>query len=359
MNASGTTDRLYEFARVLVGWLPGGLGHVNVIGSVIFAGMSGTAVADASGLGLIEIRAMNDAGFDNPFSCAVTATSSTLGPIIPPSLPMVVYGSMSGASVGALFIAGILPGFLMAIIMMIMVYIFAVIRKYPREKFPTLKECILGFYRAILPLLAPVILLVGIYSGLFTPTEAAAIVVVYSIFLGMIMFRALTLKGLWDILVETVYDSASIGLIVAAATLFGNVIIKALIPQQVLQMVTASITTPWVMLLVINLFLLVVGMFLETTSAITILVPLLMPLITAANVNPVHFGVIMVLNLMIGVLTPPFGIVLFVVSYVGKMSIVSLTKTLLPWLGGLFIALMLVTYIPEISLWIPRMAGLM
>jgi tripartite ATP-independent transporter DctM subunit len=359
MNASGTTDRLFAFATVLVGWLPGGLGHVNVIASVIFAGMSGTAVSDASGLGLIEIKAMNDAGFDNDFSCSVTAASSTLGPIIPPSLPLVVYGTMSGASVGALFIAGVLPGLLMAVIMMIVVTIFAILRRYPREKFPTLKQCIEGFVRAFLPLMAPVIILMGIYSGLFTPTEAAAIVVFYSLLLGMLFYRTLSLKGLWDILVETVYDAASIGLIVAAATLFGNVIIKALIPQQVLQWVTASISTPWVLLLVINIFLLLVGMFLETTSAITILVPLLLPLTNAAGVDPVHFGIIMVLNLMIGVLTPPFGIVLFVTSYIGKMSVAALTKALLPWILALFIALMIVTYVPEISLLVPRMAGLM
>ncbi|MDR3199867.1 MAG: TRAP transporter large permease, partial [Spirochaetales bacterium] len=249
MNASGTTDRLFAFAKILVGWLPGGLGHVNVIASVIFAGMSGTAVSDASGLGLIEIKAMNDAGFDNDFACSVTAASSTLGPIIPPSLPLVVYGTMSGASVGALFIAGVLPGILMAIIMMIVVTIFALIRRYPREKLPTPKECVVGFFQAILPLMAPVIILLGIYTGIFTPTEAAAIVVFYSLFLGMAVYRTLNLRLLWNILVETVCDAASIGLIVAAATLFGNVIIKALIPQQVLAAVTSSISTPWVLLL--------------------------------------------------------------------------------------------------------------
>jgi tripartite ATP-independent transporter DctM subunit len=359
MNASGTTDRLFAFAKVLVGWLPGGLGHVNVIASVIFAGMSGTAVSDASGLGLIEIKAMNDAGFDNDFACSVTAASSTLGPIIPPSLPLVVYGTMSGASVGALFIAGVLPGVLMAIIMMAVVTVFAIIRKYPREKFPTPKECVVGFARAFMPLLAPVIILLGIYTGLFTPTEAAAIVVFYSLLLGMVVYRTLNLKGLWDILVETAYDAASIGLIVAAATLFGNVIIKALIPQQILQAVTASVSTPWILLLVINIFLLVVGMFLETTSAITILVPLLLPLIESAGVDPVHFGIIMVLNLMIGVLTPPFGIVLFVTSYIGKISVAALTKALLPWMLALFAALMIITYVPEISLFVPKMAGLM
>jgi tripartite ATP-independent transporter DctM subunit len=207
--------------------------------------------------------------------------------------------------------------------------------------------------------MAPLIILLGIYTGIFTPTEAAAIVVFYSLFLGLVVYRTLNHKVLWDILVETAYDAASIGLIVAAATLFGNVIIKALIPQQVLQFVTASISTPWILLLAINVFLLVVGMFLETTSAITILVPLLMPLIESIGIHPVHFGIIIVLNLMIGVLTPPFGIVLFVTSYIGKMSVAALTKALLPWILALFVALMLVSYIPEISLIVPRMAGLL
>jgi tripartite ATP-independent transporter DctM subunit len=358
MNASGTTDRLFGFAKVLVGWLPGGLGHVNVIASVIFAGMSGTAVSDASGLGVIEIKAMNDAGFDNGFSCSVTAASSTLGPIIPPSLPLVVYGTMSGASVGALFIAGVLPGVLMAIIMMIVVTIFAVIRRYPREKFPTFNQIVVGFVQAFLPLMAPVIILLGIYTGFFTPTEAAAIVVFYSLLLGL-LYRSMSLKILWDILVETVYDAATIGIIVAGATLFGNVIIKAMIPQKVLEVVISSISSPAMLLLAINVFLLVVGMFLETTSAITILVPLLLPLTNAIGVDPVHFGIIVVLNLMIGVLTPPFGIVLFVTCKIGRISVVDLTKALLPWMFALFVALMLVTYIPEISLLIPRKAGLL
>jgi tripartite ATP-independent transporter DctM subunit len=358
MNASGTTDRLFTFAKTLVGWLPGGLGHVNIIASVIFAGMSGTAVSDASGLGVIEIKAMNDAGFDNDFACSVTAASSTIGPIIPPSLPLVVYGIMSGASVGALFIAGVLPGLLMAVIMMLVVAGFALARRYPREKFPTVLQFLVGFKRAFLPLMAPVIILLGIYTGIFTPTEAAAIVVFYSLFLGGVVYRTMNWKVLKGILIETVYDAATIGLIVAGATLFGNVIIKALIPQKVLEMVTSASMSPALLLLAINFFLLIVGMFLETTSAITILTPLLLPLTTAIGVDPVHFGIIIVLNLMIGVLTPPFGIVLFVTSHIGRISVVELTRALLPWIVALFGALMLITYIPEISLLVPRMAKL-
>ncbi|MGI6031334.1 MAG: TRAP transporter large permease [Eubacteriales bacterium] len=358
MNLSGITDKLFHFARIVVGWLPGGLGHVNVLASIIFAGMSGTAVSDASGLGVVEIKAMKDAGFDGGFSCSVTAASSTVGPIIPPSLPLVVYGTMSGASVGALFIAGILPGLLMAAIMMVVVAIYAHLKSYPRDKFPTFKEFLSGLKDGFLPLMAPVIILLGIYTGLFTPTEAAAIVVFYSLLLGVVVYRELDWKTLHAVLKETVSDAATIGLIVAGATLYGNVIIKAMIPQTLLELVTSAITSKYVMLFVINIFLLVVGMFLETTSAITILMPLLLPILNEMGIDLVHFGIIIVLNLMIGVLTPPFGIVLFVTSRIGDISIQGLTKALLPWLAALFFALMLVTYIPQISLIMPQMAGL-
>ena len=358
MNVTGITDRLFDFAKVLVGWMPGGLAQVNIMASVIFAGKTATAVSDISALGAIEIRAMTNAGFDLDFTCAVSAASATMGPVFPPSLPMIVYGSMSGASIGALFLAGVMPGFLMAAAMMLTVGIFTLVRKYPREKFPTLKAIIQSFVRAIPPLTAPVILFTGIYGGFFTPTEAAVVLVFYALFLGVVVYRSMTLKIMWELVCDTAIDAAAIGFIVAGATLFGDVVIKTLVPQHLLEMVTASIKTPWILLLVINIFLLVLGLFLETVAAITITVPLLMPLIVAANVDLVHFGIIMTLNLMIGVLTPPFGIVLFVCSYVGKISVARLTRALLPWIGALFVCLMIITYVPEISLYIPRSAGL-
>lgn len=358
MNSSGTTDRLFDFAKKLVGWLPGGLAHVNIVSSIIFAGMSGTAVSDASGLGVIEIRAMNNAGFDKEFSASVTAASSTVGPIIPPSLPLVVYGTISGASVGALFMAGILPGLLMALIMMLVAFIFAILKGYPREKFPTLPEIVVAFKEGFLPLMAPVIILVGIYTGVYTPTESAAIVVFYSLFLGIVVYKELTLKDLYGILVDSVMDASTIGILVAAATLFGMCIVRALIPQTILGMVTASVNSKTELLIIVNIFLLVVGMFMETTSAITILTPILMPLLAAFGVNLVQFGIIMVLNLMIGVLSPPFGLVLFVMSKIGDVPIQKLVKALLPWIVALLIALAFVTFFPEISLCIPSAMGL-
>lgn len=358
MNTGGITRRLFAFCMKIVGWLPGGLGHVNVLASVIFAGMSGTAVSDAGGLGTIEIQAMNENGFDNDFSCCVTAASSTLGPIIPPSIPMVVYATVSGASVGALFMAGIIPGLVMALIMMVLVFFYAKKRNYPRTKFPTGKEFLVALKEGILPLMAPVILLLGIYGGWFTPTESAAVVVVYSLFLDVVIYHELSFPKFISILKETVRDAVTIALIIAGATFFGYVATRAKIPQMILNAMTSAVNNKIVLLLLINLFLLIIGCFLETASAITIVVPLIMPLLKAFGVNMTQFGVIIVLNLMIGLLTPPFGLVLFVISKIGNISIGRFSKALLPWLGALLIALLLITFIPGLSLWLPTTLGM-
>lgn len=358
MNTGSITKKLFSFCMKVVGWLPGGLGHVNVLCSVIFAGMSGTAVSDAGGLGSIEIKAMNENGFDNDFSCCVTAASSTLGPIIPPSIPLVVYATVSGASVGALFMAGIIPGLVMAILMMVLVSAYAIMRHYPRTKFPSGGEFFTALKDGFLPLMAPVILLVGIYGGVFTPTESAAIVVCYSLFLEICIYRELTLKKFISILKETFRDSVTIALIIAGATFFGYVATRVRIPQLILKEMTGLVSSQFMLLLLINIFLLIIGCFLETASAITIVVPLIMPLLKAYHVNLTQFGIIMVLNLMIGLLTPPFGLVLFVVSKIGHISVGHFSRALLSWLACLLIALMLITFIPSISLWFPTFLGM-
>ncbi|QTQ15821.1 TRAP transporter large permease [Treponema parvum] len=358
MNTGGITKKLFAFCMKMVGWLPGGLGHVNVLTSLVFAGMSGTAVSDASGLGTIEIQAMNDNGFDNEFSCCVTAASSTLGPIIPPSIPMVIYATVSGASVGALFMAGIFPGIIMALIMMGVVAVYSIKRKYPRTKFPSVKEFFVAFKEGLPPMMAPVILLVGIYGGVFTPTESAAVVVAYSIALDLLLYHELTWKHFLNILRDTVRDSVTIAMIIAGATFFGYVATRAKIPQMILTAMTGTINNKYVLLLVINIFLLIIGCFLETASAITIVVPLLLPLLNQYGISLTQFGVIIVLNLMIGLLTPPFGLVLFVVSKIGRISIGQFSKALLPWLTALLAALLLVTFIPQISLWFPSFLGM-
>lgn len=358
MNTGSITKKLFSFCMKVVGWLPGGLGHVNVLCSVIFAGMSGTAVSDAGGLGSIEIKAMNENGFDNDFSCCVTAASSTLGPIIPPSIPLVVYATVSGASVGALFMAGIIPGLVMAILMMVLVSAYAILRHYPRTKFPSGGEFFTALKDGFLPLMAPVILLVGIYGGVFTPTESAAIVVCYSLFLEICIYRELTLEKFISILKETFRDSVTIALIIAGATFFGYVATRVRIPQLILKEMTGLVSSQFMLLLLINIFLLVIGCFLETASAITIVVPLIMPFLKAYHVNLTQFGITMVLNLMIGLLTPPFGLVLFVVSKIGHISVGHFSRALLPWLACLLIALMLITFVPSISLWFPTFLGM-
>ena len=358
MNTGSITKKLFAFCMKVVCWLPGGLGHVNVLCSVVFAGMSGTAVSDAGGLGSIEIKAMNENGFDNDFSCCVTAASSTLGPIIPPSIPLVVYATVSGASVGALFMAGIIPGVVMALLMMAVVTIYAIIRHYPRTKFPSGSEFLHALKEGFLPLMAPIILLVGIYGGVFTPTESAAVVVCYSLFLEIVIYKELTFKKFIMVLKETVRDSITIALIIAGATFFGYVATRAKIPQMILTGMTSIVSNKFMLLIIINIFLLIIGCFLETASAITIVVPLIMPLLKAYQINLTQFGIIMVLNLMIGLLTPPFGLVLFVISKIGNISIGRFSKALLPWLFALLVALLLVTFIPQLSLYLPMTLGM-
>lgn len=353
MNKSGVTDRLFKFARAVIGWLPGGLGYVNVLASFIFAGMSGTAIADASGLGLIEIKAMKDAGYDKDFSCAVTSASSTLGPIVPPSMPLVVYGTISGASIGALFVAGVVPGIIMAAIMMLLVAYYAKKNNYPKDRIGSRRDLWNALKAGILPCLTPVIILLGIYTGIFTPTESAAIVVVYSFILGAFVYREINFKGFVQILRETVVDAIGICILISAATLFGNVIVKAMIPQNLMKMIVGSISSKIVFLIVLNLALLVVGMFMETVSAITILTPIILPVAVAFGIDPVHLGIIMVLNLMIGVISPPFGVVLFAITKVGEISFGRLVKALLPWFAVLIISLLIISFVPQTCLWLP------
>ena len=357
MNKCGVTDRLFGFARTLVGWMPGGLGHVNVVASVIFAGMSGTAIADASGLGLIEIKAMKDAGYDRDFSCAVTAASSTMGPIIPPSMPLVVYGTISGASIGALFLAGVLPGIIMAILMMCLVFIFATKNKYPRDKFPSFREFLHACRLGVLPCLTPAIILLGIYTGLFTPTESAAVVVVYAAFLGVFVYKELTIRQLARVFRQTVGDAIGICILISAATLFGNVLVKATIPQTLMKAIVSVIDNKIVFLLALNVALLVVGMFMETVSSITILTPIIVPVAVAFGISTVHLGVIIVLNLMIGVLSPPFGVVLFAINRVGEIPFGRLVKALLPWYVVLIAALLIITLTPWLCTWLPSTVG--
>lgn len=355
MNNGGITVRIFDFAKALMGWMRGGLGHVNVGASIVFSGMSGAAVADAGGLGTIEIKAMKDAGYDEEFSVGITAASSTIGPIIPPSLPMVIYGVMASVSVGQLFVAGLVPGLLMGLVLMAMITIISRRRGYTRDAVFSLPVLGHTFKRAFLSLLTPVIIVGGIMSGAFTPTEAAIAAVVYALVLGGVIYRSLTWRRLLKVSMETIETTAVILLIVAGASIFAWILTSNQVTQHVVTLLGPFADNPIATLIIINLVLIVVGCFMETIAAITILVPVLLPVAVTAGVDPVHFGVIMVLNLMIGLLTPPVGMVLYVLSRVSGISFEKCMRGTLPFLVPLVIALLLVTFIPAISLWLPTL----
>jgi tripartite ATP-independent transporter DctM subunit len=358
MNSAGITNRIYDFAVALAGWTRGGLAHVNIIGSVIFAGMSGTAIADAAGLGTIEIKAMQDHGYDTEFSVGVTAASSTLGPIIPPSLPFVIYGMMGNVSIGALFLGGVIPGGVMTLFMMAYVYYCA--RRYGMGRDQAFRWRTLGrtFIAAFPALLTPAIIIGGMTFGWFTPTEAAIAACAWAMILGIFLYRTLSPKQFYKVTMDTIETTAGVLLIVAAASLFGWVLTTTRVTEYATDALLSVTDNRYVILLLTNIVLLVVGCFLEPIASISILVPVLMPVILKVGIDPVHFGVMMTLNLMIGLLHPPLGMVLFVLSRIAKLSLERTTMAILPWLIPLLMSLVAVTLIPELTLWLPRVVGL-
>ncbi|MFV0472626.1 MAG: TRAP transporter large permease [Pikeienuella sp.] len=355
MNTAGITERIFKFALALVGWLRGGLGHVNVGASVIFAGMSGAAVADAGGLGAIEIKAMRDAKYDPGFAVGITAASSTIGPIIPPSLPMVIYGVVAGASIGQLFAAGFIPGLLMALSLMLMVSWYARRRNYPRDQAFHLPTLWSSFARAFLSLMTPAIIVGGILTGAFTPTEAAVAACAWALFLGLGVYRTLTLRRFLRVSFDTIETTAVVLFVVGAASIFAWILTSNRVPEHFAAALLAVSDRPWVILLLMNLILLIIGCFMETIAAITILVPVLLPVAVELGVDPVHFGVIMVLNLMLGLLTPPVGMVLYVLARVAKMPFEACVVATAPFLIPLVIVLLLITFLPGITLWLPTL----
>lgn len=357
MNGSSITKRIFRFANTAVGWLPGGLGHANILASLLFAGMSGTAVSDAAGLGQIEIEAMKENGYDVDFSAAVTAASSTIGPIFPPSVPMVMYSTISGVSVGSLFLGGVVPGILMTIFMMAIVYVIALRRGYPREKFPTLKELGSSFVDALIPLLTPIILLVGIWTGVVTTTESAVVATVYALFVSFFVFREMTLSRLWQILKETVRDTASIGFVTAAAAFYGWVLTRCGVSNAIAEFLAGVTTNPAIFMLIVNIALLIIGCFMESIAAILVFGPVLLSAATAMGIDPLYFGLVMVLNLMIGLTTPPFGVCLFVIADTAKISFQRMVKAMLPFYIPLFGMLILLSLFPAVGTWLPGLMG--
>lgn len=400
MNIAGVTGRIYGFAVALVGWMKGGLAQVNIIGSVVFSGMSGTALADAAGIGTIEIKAMRDHGYPVEAAVGVTAASATLGPIFPPSLPFVIYGMMANVSIGALFMAGIVPGVVMTVLMMVTVAVFAYVKGWGSDApfsvrglmgasseilavmmvpatiwvlltlglslnfaifiaLAVLLICDWYFnFSAVMALMTPVILIGGMTMGWFTPTEAAVAAVLWSLFLGMVRYRTMTFRTIAKATFDTIETTASVLFIVAAASVFAWLLTVSQTAQLLSDAILSITSNKWLFLILVNLLMLFVGCFLDTIAAITILVPILLPLVKQFGIDPVHFGLIMTLNLMIGLLHPPLGMVLFVLSRVARLSVERTTMAIIPWLVPLIIALLLITFIPAITLWLPTEMGL-
>ncbi|NBS55452.1 MAG: TRAP transporter large permease [Betaproteobacteria bacterium] len=354
MNSAGITNRIYNFALALVGWMKGGLGHVNVVGSMIFAGMSGTAIADAAGLGTIELKAMKDHGYPTEFAIGVTAASATVGPIIPPSLPFVIYGMMAGVSIGQLFLAGVIPGLIMGVTMMLTVAYYAHTRNYGTDAVFSWARLGKTFVEAFLAMMTPVLLVGGMTMGVFTPTEGAIAASAWALGLGLFWYRTLNWKLLVKISMDTIETTATVLFIVAAASIFGWLLTVTRVTDAVALWVLSFTQDPNMFLLLANLLMLFVGCFLEPTAAITLLVPILIPICQKLGIDLVHFGLVMVLNLMIGLLHPPMGTVLFVLSRVAKLSFERTTMAILPWLVPLIATLALCTYVPAVVLWLPR-----
>lgn len=358
MNKSGITARLVKFSDLFVGHVRGGLSHVNIVASMFFAGITGSAVADTSAIGSMLIPAMKEKGFDIDFSAAVTAASSVVGPVIPPSIPMVIFALLSGQSVAALFIAGMLPGILLGLSLLVVSYIISVKKNYPkRDEKIELKDFIISCINAIVPLMMPLIILGGILSGVFTATEASAIAVVYSLIIGLLVYRTLKIKDLHAAFIDTAKTTGVVFLVIACANIFNWLLSIEQVPQLMASIFKNHISNPLIFLLVLNILLLFLGTFMEGTAAMIITVPLFLPIAVAYGVHPVMFGIIVVLNLMIGLITPPVGLCLYVASGIAKISLEKISIAVIPFLIAEIATLLIVTYWPFLTLWLPKVLG--
>lgn len=360
MEYGGISQRIIDVGYKLVGHFNGGLGLVVIITSLFFAGISGSGVADAAAIGGILIPSMIRRNYSKSYAAALTASSGMTGVVMPPSITMIIYGVAAGVSIGALFMAGILPAFLIGVGLIITNYIISKKRGYkglPQKS--TLKEVMISLKRALLALVLPFIIMGGIRFGFFTPTEAASMAVLYSLVIGLFVYKEIKFRDLSNIMMRAILLSGSTIIIVTTASLFGWILAFENIPTIVAEFMTNSVTEPWVLLLLINIFLLFVGMFMDSVSALFILTPLLVPIAVGIGVDPIHFGVIVIVNLAIGLVTPPVGLNLFVTSSISGSSISEVAKDTLPFLLMFIIVLMLITYIPEISLFLPELFGMM
>lgn len=355
MNEGGITDKIFLFARALVGHMKGGLAHANIVGSLIFAGMTGSAVADAAGMGAIEIKAMKDQGYNEEFAASMTIASSIIGPIIPPSIPMVLYGALAEVSVGRLFLGGIVPGLLVALSLMVMVAVIGQRKNFPKDPRVSLAVFIRRFWDAFIPGLTPVIIVGGIVGGIFTPTEAAAVAAVYALAISMLIYRSIRFRDLPGILVETMVTTAVVTFIISNASIFSYLLILGDISEAVVNGLTAITSSKYVMLLLLNIILLFFGAVMEAGVALILLVPILLPVLKIMDIDLIHFGVVLTVNLMIGVATPPVGVCLFVVSHITGIRVERLMRAILPYIVPPVIVLFLITYIPSLVTFIPNL----
>lgn len=353
LTTGGVARRLFRFALSLVGFLRGGLGHVNVLISILFAGMSGSATADAAGIGALEIPAMLEEGYDLDFSCAITAASATIGPIIPPSILMVVFGWLADVSIGKLFLGGMIPGILMGIFMMIYTHFVALKRNYPRSEKIEIREIWLSFKDSFFALLVPIIIMGGILLGVFTATEASIVAAIYSLFISLFIYRDLKLRDLPQIFLDAAIESGAVLLIIAFSSAFAWQISMLKIPELIQEYVFSFSFSPFWLLLVLNIILLIIGMFINGTAALIMITPMVVAFGKAAGIDPIQLGVLLILNLQIGSLTPPVGTILFVVSTVGKIDMLTLIRSLIPFWIILILILLIITYFPRVSLFLP------
>ncbi|HZV92091.1 MAG TPA: TRAP transporter large permease [Caldimonas sp.] len=358
MNTGSLTDRLLKFCLVLVGRFRGGLGHVNIVSNIIFAGMSGSAIADAVGIGRIIIGMMTRGGkYPVAYAAAITASAAIIGPIIPPSIPMVIYALVSDASIGYLFLGGVVPGLLLGVAFMVMNAVISRRRAYPVEAPVALREIPRITFDAIPALLLPVILLVGIYGGVMTPTEAAAAAAAYALFAAAVIYRAMTGRQLYGVLLSSAKATTTVGMLIAGALAFNYVVTAENIPVSVQHFVAGFHLSKVGFLLLVNAILLILGCLLEGTTILLIIVPIFIPTVKALGIDTVHFGVVVVVNIMIGLLTPPFGLLLFITANMTRQPLVAIVREATPFIVAAIAMLALITFVPETVLWLPRVMG--
>lgn len=357
MNSGKVTEKIFNFSMGLVGRWRGALAHVNIIGSLIFAGTSGSAIADAAGLGVMEIEAMKNEGYEVPFAAATTASSAVIGPIFPPSIPLVIYAVIAGVSVGDLFLAGMVPGIFLAVALMIYVAFIARKRNYPKSKIFTIKEFGINFIKAVPALLTPVVLFIGIYTGIMTATEAAAVAALYALIVAALIYRTLSLKAILKAIKDTAKTTGQIGIMLAAAFMLSYVISVERLPQLAGNLILKYASTPAMFLFICNIILFILGMMVDSAVLQLVLLPILVPIAQQLGINMVHFGIVFTLNTMIGLCTPPYGMLLFVVTGISKQPMKAIIKELMPQIGVMIIVLVIITYIPDTIMWVPRMFG--